>query len=193
MVRHLISLLLLTLLTGCGTQTNRHRPELLTPETFSGDKGVVLLSAGAPRGNPITAIFLQLFTDGDTSRPLGVFGVDSAYIKSDFTTHHGFLHAVVLSPGRYHFEPFLAHPAYIPTYVPKFEFSVAAGEITYLGEYHLVSFQRSGIDEVEIGGEFSDQSARDLPLFAARNPRLDVSKAHIRLPTVAAGGKDSPR
>jgi hypothetical protein len=185
---HVTLLLLLVLTTSCGTLNNINRPELLTAENLTGGKGVVLLSTGAPRRNIITAIMLMLVSqnaDG-SSHEIRLFSVDNGYVKSDFTDRYGLLHAIALPPGRYYLTPWLAHPAYIATYSPRFEFVIAAGEITYLGEYRLTRYTSAMTPEglgLETGGDFEDQSARDLPLFAARNPRLDVS---VQLPTLAA-------
>ena len=183
------TLLLLALTTSCGTLDNINRPELLTAEKLTDGKGIVLLSTGAPRRNGITATMLLLesrSSDG-SSHEIRVFSVDNAYVKSDFTDRYGLLNAIALPPGRYSFTPWLAHPAYIPVHRPRFEFVVAAGEILYLGEYRLTRHTTAWTPYgpgLETAGVFEDQSARDLPLFSARNPRLDVSKVRVQLPAL---------
>jgi hypothetical protein len=113
--------------------------------------------------------------------------VDAKPIRSDYTDHHGFLHAIALPAGHYYLSPWLAHPDMLPERIPKFEFSVSAGEVTYLGEFFLDYSCSSAIY-----GGFHDQSSRDLPMLKARRPDLDTSQIRVQLPTYGGLAVDLP-
>jgi hypothetical protein len=177
---HALVLLSASMLWGGCTINNRYRPELLSPTVLQqGNQGVVVLSAGAWDKCIILSTFLKVLAADQqyNGREYALLGVDAYPIKSDFNDHHGFLHAIALPAGRYYISPWLAHPQYIPERVPKFEFSVTAGEMTYLGEYFLEYSCSSGV----LGG-FRDQSSRDLPLLKARRPDLDINRLRVQLP-----------
>jgi len=93
--------------------------------------------------------------------------VDASTVRSDFTDHQGNVHAVVLPAGKYYLAAWMANPYMNPVRIPKAEFSVAPGEMVYLGEY----FSSTGSNGAALG-IFRDQHERDLKIVAQKNPEL---------------------
>ena len=101
--------------------------------------------------------------------------VDTSYSKSDFSDHFGFVHAVRLPAGQYYVAPWLANHVINPVQVPRYDFTVGAGETVYLGEYRMsVSCSAS------TNAAIFDKWERDRSLFAQRNPSIDLANVAVR-------------
>jgi len=174
----LIASALVLLLSGCGTMTNRYAPEKWTAAAPAEGTGLILFSTGAPERCTMAATFLKLLPEGkpyhfaETALP----SVDAYVLKSDFADHQGNLHLIPVPAGQYYFAPWTANPYLVPTKVPKASFSVAAGEIVYLGEYFMpVACSTTTL------GRISDQKQRDLALLKSKNPNVDTTHVVTRL------------
>lgn len=187
---YIIGTVMSALLMGCGTLSNRYDPRKTSEPQISEKLGVIILSAGAPEKCIVTGTFLKVLPDTATynSKWLELLPVDGYAIKSDFSDHHGFLHAVSLPPGKYYLAPWIANNYVSAVSVPKAEFSVAAGEVVYLGEYYMpvscVLNPRS---------VFRDQQERDLALLARMNPALAKAKIVPRIPTFSGYAVGGPK
>ncbi|MFC4310527.1 hypothetical protein ACFPN2_15660 [Steroidobacter flavus] len=154
---------------GCGTMNNRLAPEKLDPATLASGSAIVVLSTGAADRCIATATMLNLAPAGARYGKDGIVGinVDAYVLKSDFPDHQGSLSAFTVQPGNYQLYPSVLNPYVSPKKVPKAEFSIAAGEVLYIGEFYM-SFACS----FENITEFRDQESRDLALLKTRNPSL---------------------
>lgn len=167
--------------------SNRFGPENLPDAAPGASMGVVLLSAGAKEKCVSAATFLKVLKGDQTyfSGEIGMVSVDAYVLKSDFPDTHGNVHALALPAGRYYLAPWLANPYLTPTRVPRFDFDVKAGEVTYLGNYYM---------QVQCGsstvGDFADKSERDLSVVLAKKPNLNTSsvRKQILRPTGLAVG-----
>jgi hypothetical protein len=155
-------------LVGCGTLNNRNSVANVPASEFdSASKGVVIVSTGAPEHCISTATFLSLYTLPKQERLDGLISVDGYAVKSDFTDHHGYVNGIALPAGKYAFVPSIANPYVSTVRTTTFQFEVAAGETTYLGELFMpraCSLNNSFV--------VRDQSGRDIELAEQKNPSL---------------------
>jgi hypothetical protein len=177
--RFVASLLAAMLVAGCGALGNRLGPEKIGASDFSQDSALVVLSAGAPERCMMAATFLRIYPSGapfNLTSVITSFNVDGYAVQSDFTTHQGSLSVLKLKPGSYYLAPAIANPNTRALRIPKADFSVAAGEIVYLGEYWMpvsCAFNtRSG---------FRDQEARDMALLKQKNTAFANAKITKRI------------
>lgn len=164
---------------GCGMVPNRYSAAKLDLSARP-EEAVALLSAGAPERCITNATQLELRQDGRFSN-VAYLPVDNYAVPSDFTTHHGYLHAVRLSPGRYYLSPHIANPYVTIKKVPRIDFTVSAGEVVYLGEFFLV--QSCGSENL---AELRDREERDLALLREKNPALAAAPIVKRIPVFAS-------
>jgi hypothetical protein len=158
-------------LCGCGSMSNRLAPEKLEPANVSEDSAIVVLSTGAAERCVSAATMLNLAPAGSPHGKNGILGinVDAYAVKSDFSDHQGSLSAFVVKPGSYQLYPSTLNPYISPMKVPRAEFSVAAGEVLYIGEFFMpVACSTKGLTQ------FRDQETRDLSLLKERNPQLST-------------------
>jgi hypothetical protein len=172
---------------GCATVNNRLAPEKLDPATLASGSAIVVLSTGAADRCIASATMLNLAPAGSRYGKDGIVGinVDAYVLKSDFPDHQGNLSAFSVEAGNYQLYPSVLNPYVTPEKVPKAEFSVAAGEVLYIGEFYMpVACSFANITQ------FRDQEARDLALLKTRNPvlaesqivkRIAVINGHVRL------------
>lgn len=174
-MRYLLIALLAFLGTGCASMNNAADPGKLAVADIPAGSGVMLMSAGAPERCISMGTFLNLFRDDGGGRltPIRLLAVDAYVLKSDFTTHQGNVHALVLEQGSYVLTPTIANPYFTPTEVPRARFTVTPGTIVYIGEYFLTR-SCSAMTYAEI----RDQGSRDLAIATFKNPGL------ARLPVV---------
>ena len=173
------SLLAATLAAGCGTLGNRLGPEKIEAADFAADSALVVLSAGAPERCMQAATFLRIYPSGAPLTLTSVitsFNVDGYAVQSDFTTHQGSLSVLKLKPGSYYLAPGIANPNVRPVRTPKADFSVAAGEVVYLGEYWVAVSCA-----LNTKSEFRDQEARDMALLKQKNPAFANVKISKRV------------
>jgi hypothetical protein len=98
---------------------------------------------------------------------VALLGVDNFSAKSDFDGHHGLLHVFTVPAGNYYLAPWLARPSANPIQIPKAEFSVASGEVVYLGEYFLTT-----ACSLNTAATLRDRAERDLALLRQKNPQF---------------------
>lgn len=176
-------LLSFALLSGCGSVDSRLSPASLADNVPNASIGVALLSAGAPDKCMTTATALKVMEGGKvyTDGELSLVSVDSIYLNSDFQDFHGAVHALALPPGRYYLAPWIANPYALPSRLPRYDFEVRAGEVTYLGSYFMTEHcGGSG------AGEFSDRWDRDGALIQAKKASLNLASARKQI-LVATG------
>jgi hypothetical protein len=179
----------ISLLGGCGSLPSGTGPDRLSDSALSGDKAIVLVSTGVPEacGAGADVTQLAIFPADATYSVLHMASsamIDNHYVKSDFEDHPGNLHALQLAPGKYYLAPYTLRlrtkfrPGLRPVQIPKFDFTVAAGEVVYIGEFWLVeNCQGEGIDS------FRDQERRDMDLLAQKNPKLSHATIVKRIPS----------
>jgi hypothetical protein len=158
------------LLSGCGSMDNRSGVHRLTAATLDGkDKGVLILSAGAPTQCITMGTFLKVVDAKTGSQPdsANLIGVDVYIYKSDFPGHHGTINAVPLPPGRYEIRPFVANPYYSPIIIPNYVVEIAAGELIYGGEVFMP--RACAMDTLFT---IRDEFTRDTELAISKNPAL---------------------
>lgn len=169
------------LLSGCGALPNIHDPARIVDGTPAQGAGIVILSTRVDHPCSLgtgKSTFLKIMPEGmPFSGPeKAALSVDSSFLKSDFVGYHGKLHAVSLAPGNYYLAPALAQPNIVPLKVPQAEFSVAAGEVVYLGQYYMSS--HCGLKGA---GRFIDQREKDMEFLAKKNPELAKQKIVTRV------------
>ena len=167
MFRWLPVLFLAIACAGCGTMDYRLGPQNFDVPGRKPGEGVVIASAGA--AERCTSMSTSL-TIAPADQPYAKGGitaipVDAYVFDSDYADHFGKLSVFSLPPGRYQLYPYLANPYMVPKQVPKWEFSVEAGEVVYIGELFAT---RSCSSSMLI--EVRDEEARDLALLRTRNP-----------------------
>ena len=147
-----------------------------TPED---KKDAVVLIAGGSRDycgpNPTS---IRILADGDHS-PLntkGIMGFNSALDTSMYKDHQGVLMAMRLEPGRYYAFPFPLNGTLRVVAVPRADFTVAAGEVVYLGEIYLEA--GCNLDNVI---SFRDEFDRDMAVLKAQNPTLAQTPIQKRI------------
>lgn len=176
-IKGAVLVLLACALTACGTMSNRFAPELLTPALIAQEgNGVVLISTSAADKCVSFSTFIALHPQGESyTTNAAAQPVDAYVMKSDLENGFGFINAFALHAGNYYFSPWLANPYFVATRSPRYDFTVAAGEVVYLGQYHQPG--RCAIGD----GVISDQWERDRAMIAARNSNIDLSHVNTRL------------
>lgn len=164
------ALICLAALQGCGTISNKTGVDRVTAESLAdASKGTVVLSTGAPTHCMSTSTFLSL-SDATTRKvvwDLPSIGMDSVYHKSDFQGHHGTVNAVQLPPGKYALTPVVMNPYVSTVTAPTFEFTVAAGELTYAGELFMTASCA-----LRTSFQIRDQYERDTTIARSKSPAL---------------------
>lgn len=97
------------------------------------------------------------------------FPIDEPRLKSHFPLGWGFLNVARLEPGQYRLALYADEPYY--DYHPASQdirFEVQAGQPVYIGELQFEL--ENGVGRLRV----NDQSGRDLPLFARKNPGLSA-------------------
>jgi len=186
------ALLAVSLLAGCGSMDNRTGADRLPEAALNGkDKGVLVLSTGAPERCVSMSTFLKIIDAKTGSAPdsTDLIGVDVYIHKSDFSDHHGTINAVALPPGRYELRPWLANPYFVPTVTPNYVIEISAGELIYGGEVFMPKACSSNTAFV-----IRDRFDRDIELAIAKNPALAGRPIEKRLllpgRTIRSDGKD---
>lgn len=169
------------LLSGCGALPNIHDPARLVSGAPAQGAGIVILSTRVEHPCSLgtgKSTFLKILPEGMpfSGTEKAALSVDSPFLKSDFVGYHGKLHAVSLAPGNYYLAPALVQPNIVPLKVPQAEFSVAAGEVVYLGQYYMSS--HCGLKGA---GRFIDQREKDMEFLATKNPELAKQKIVTRV------------
>lgn len=164
-------------LSACGTLPNYNSPDRLAPALAEDGTGVVLISTGAVSSCMTQATFLKIKKDGEgymsDSRALLV---DTPFTKSDFDDHVGFVHAIRLPAGKYYVAPWAANPYVTAVKIPRFDFTVTAGETEYIGEY----FMPISCSLANLSG-FADAWQRDSAVISRKNAKLDLSNVVHKL------------
>lgn len=166
MKRIIAALVCATALSGCGSLGNRFAPEKISVAPL-GASGRVIISAGANEPCVATATVLHVSPAGAPygSRVLADPPLDAYVIKSDYSDHQGSLSVFTAPAGDYQIYPVTLNPMTEPIQIPKFEFSVEAGETVYVGELYATT--SCGFNNrIEI----RDSQVRDLDLARSRNP-----------------------
>lgn len=165
-----MALLSLCLLQACGTVSNRYAVSSVSPELLAApEKGLVLMSAGAPTACVSTSTFLVARYAGTLQNvdPVISIGVDAYVHTSEFPDHHGLVSAFAIAPGKYYFFPVIANPMVKSIKTPTFTFEAIAGETTYIGELFMPQ-------SCSLRGQFDvrDQYERDVKEATAKNKRF---------------------
>lgn len=167
-------------LTSCASMDNRMSPARLIGQDPT--KGYVVISGGASERciQAATALYFSLQTAGYNKNVLVLANVDAAVVKSDYADHQGSLSVFGLAPGQYQFYPVTLNPYHEAVRVPRFTFTVAAGETVYLGEF----FMAASCSFSNVFGMI-DQRQRDIALLREMNPIFQTTTVTTRLATPA--------
>ena len=174
-----LALVVATLLSGCGTMSNRASVVLVPSTALTAEQtGVILLSTGAVQSCTSTATFLDVFDAASKKLVEGrsAVSVDGSFHKSDYPDHHGTLNALVLPAGNYYVSPRIANPYVRAIRTPAFGFSVRSGETTYIGELYMT---RSCVSETTF--VIRDEYNRDQKLAIEKNPSFAQRTSEKRL------------
>ena len=142
---------------------------------------VVIVGGGSATtcvGNPTGVRILE---EGERSHfyVKGITGFNSPMDTSLYKDHQGVLTAMRLEPGSYYAVLWPFNGMIEPIKPPHFQFTVAAGEVIYLGELYL----GNGCDlnnRVTVRDEFD----RDMALLKAQNPGLAKASIQKRVPAI---------
>jgi hypothetical protein len=180
----LAAILSALLIEGC---TPLRDPSHLNFSNVSDKQAIVVFTTGSPALCSLSSPdpwMVSIFPVG-APYPKGyvlVATISNTFMKSDFTDHPGSILAVALDPGDYYVAPIVFNGQ--ATQVARYDFSVSAGEVVYLGEYWMLkgcepptSTDGSGKIALHAIATFRDQEQRDFALLAEKNPQL--SKANI--------------
>ena len=135
MLRSILVSLSFLFISGCATQTSRFAPELIQDVQMKEDEGIVVISTGAKEHCISEATFLKVYNSESTE--VGLLSVDAYVLKTDYTTHHGNIHALKLPQGDYFLWPWLANPYASYNSPQRINFSVDKAKVKYLGEYFM--------------------------------------------------------
>ena len=166
------------MLAACGAIPNKHAADKVDAGQAAAGTGIAILSTGAPERCFTTATFLKVLP---ASKKYGswdstLVSVDGYAVPSDFTTHHGYLNAIVLPEGDYYLAEWIANPYVAAVKVSKADFSIRAGEVVYLGE-----FFKPVSCTLAPSSQFRDQQERDFALLTKKNPRFDTARIVKRI------------
>jgi len=177
--RSVLALAGCALTVGCAGLANKAGPDrIAAADIVSAEKGIVILSAGAPDFCRVhgTALVLRNFETKKFVDTVPMITVDSNIRKTDFDDHFGTVNALALPPGLYLFTPWLMHPDVAAVYTPSFEFEVKSGEITYLGEVFMT--RSCGFAN---RFEIRDRYDRDMAMVSVKNAVLATRPVVKRL------------
>lgn len=162
-------LISLIFLHGCAMMSNRTHPQNLNLNDLPTQSSIIVLSTWAPETCTSTSTFLKVMpvTEKYNGSEVALLNIDNSYVKSDFPNNAGHIHALAIPAGDYYLTPMIANPYVKAQKMPKADFSIKAGEIVYLGEYHMhnscaLSFTAS----------FNDEYQRDMTMLTERNAQF---------------------
>lgn len=171
----LVSTFIIVLLTSCGSITttipsNKNKNDLLPDSSF------LILSTRTQNkgaGSDLQVLILRKSDKEIKAR----FSINNNRVRSHFPDGVGYLNVFELPAGTYLINLYGAslYSRYGKTYVSKnIEFTVAGGDIAYLGEIY---FNKGNI---VIRNKFD----RDIKLFTDTNPSFSVNDFEVNIPTV---------
>lgn len=174
--RIFLALLLASMFSACQTIPSSYVPDSLTGLDQSMQSGIVLFSTEAthaclPGVNGVDTV-LKIADSGTSyfDNALFTISVDNGFVKGDFGDHPGGLHAISLPPGNYYFAPYRkAFYRSLRLSIPRYDFSVTAGEVVYLGDFYLDS--KAHCDDA-MSTSVRDEESRDINILAKSNPVL---------------------
>lgn len=143
--------------------------------------GIVVISTHALK--PCWAMSTTLLVYSEHARVPGLeamqLTIDNSLLGSDFPDHTGSLDVLTLPAGNYRVRPRPADPKMYIREDPIWQFTVAAGEALYLGE-----FDANPSCSMTPGYSIVDQQERDLSLVATLNPAFSSVQFTKRLMTI---------
>lgn len=147
------------------------------------------LAAGCRARNDLLYLFpanASYFDD-----PVASFKLDSLLPDSDFKDHRGYIYNATVPPGEYYFALYRkGTPSYFKgLVVPKYDVSVSAGEVLYVGEFYI---QTQSSCDYMTNTSFRDEEERDVPLLTTMNPSLSVTAIVKRIPSHSGSAPTSP-
>lgn len=173
-----ILLVVLAYLGTAGFSLLDYSPTKLKADLPAG-AGVIVVSVGAPRTcfSRDMTLWVQPLTNRWSWNQTMAIPIDQLWTKSDYPDHHGTLSAKIVKAGEFEAYASFQGPGRTES-TPRYVFSVAPGEIVYIGEYWLFDSCSN-----QTLGEFRDQSPRDTDLLRTLNPALAGAGMVTRLPT----------
>lgn len=171
------------LLPACtGFMSNRYAAELVSPLDANAGMGLVILSVGSREScqpGIYMATFLAIYPDSDSlfRSDAANLDVNSTFMDSEFSDHHGHLYILKLPTGRYYLIPHLAGGYYVAP--PRAYFTVYANETTYLGEFYMAN-QCNELARFLL----RDQEGRDRAMLLMKNPAFNDVRVTKRLVTL---------
>jgi hypothetical protein len=171
------------LLPACtGFMSNRYAAELVSPLNANAGMGLVILSVGSQEScqpGIYLATFLAIYPDSDSlfRGDAANLDVNSTFMDSEFSDHHGHLYVLKLPTGRYYLIPHLAGGYYVAP--PRAYFTVYANETTYLGEFYMAN-QCNELARFLL----RDQEDRDRAMLLMKNPAFKDVRVTKRLITL---------
>lgn len=164
-------------LAACAVYKNENGAERIAYVPGDTSSGIAILSTGAPHSCAMGGSALRLMRRGfDEVFTPPYLPVDDPAVRSDYTDHFGFLYVLRLPPGKYFLISRPLDSSLTSTRSDRFDFSIAAGEIAYLGEFHT----DSPCDSLS-QGRFTDRWERDAALLATKNPALSHAEVQSRV------------
>jgi hypothetical protein len=201
-IRSLIKLFLLTFMiffTGCAIYDYKI-PHGLTPESVN-YTSIVILSTGAKSagfGNDCSLMIRR----AKNGKIAGGVVVIAQSLVSHFDDHHGFLHILRLSPGKYFFTLQAGTPyTWFSNPSGVFVFEVKESEVVYIGEMFYEYVKLSTYEVWSSGGRegyirltVNDRFERDVSIFLEKNPLFKVENVGNRKPYfVRLEHKETPK
>jgi len=187
-------------LTGCGVHHYRI-PDGLTPDSVSRNESIVILSTGTNSPSFEHGCMLAI-RRVDGGKSVGSVVLINRTIESHFDDHHGFIHVLRFSPGKYFLTLDALRPmAWYDNYSGVFVFEVKESETVYIGEmfYEYVKFTAyeawsSGGREGYVKLTVNDRFERDVGFFLQKNPLFKVEDIIKREPyLVKLRPKETPK
>lgn len=189
MLKYIVALLTLVGLSACSAPNVK--PDLSAEQLAKTNKAVVVFSIAQPLNSEKYGDSLFRLTRTGESGSIHATSHDvmnpiSGTPPSEFTDRYGRLATIELEPGEYQvdwmFSDGQGHFS-VPGLPARNLIQVKAGEVLYVGELFiklefgetLFNIQRV----VAAGGFLNDESARDIPLFEKKYPKL--GKPEVRL------------
>lgn len=189
MFKQIVALLTLVVLTGCAASDIK--PDLSMEQLAQTKKAVVVFSIAQPLDSEKYGNSLFRFTrtgeSGSThAKSHDVMNPINGTPPSEFTDRYGRLATIVLKPGEYQidwmFSDGQGHFS-LQGLPARNVIRVEAGEVLYVGELFIkLQFGETLFNIRRVfgaAGFLNDESARDIPLFEKKYPKL--GKPEIRL------------
>lgn len=175
-----ILLAAIALLSGCNTLSNPYAAEL-APIAVPSGSGLIVISTGGVDTCATSALSLHFQERGRKYDDPSLAGINVNWgaIKSAFSDHRGAFSVIALKPGDYQLFPRPIDANMRGKRVPKAEFSLASGELLYLGEFFVSTPCNSGFL-----ASFRDQEQRDMELLNSLRPELAKLPHSKRIPTM---------